>query len=171
MQKIIKKEKLDFIDLDNIAETFLSEDVVDASLVTAVFGFVFKEDKMLHVELSKKSRGEIVLDIPGGHVEKGEDLQSACIREVFEETGVLVDTRKQIAFIKISVLEEKPKDYKYPYPYTYMVFYLCNLVKEEDFTPTSESLGKKWLDFKEAENSFFLKNNKELFLEILEKYK
>lgn len=40
--------------------------------------------------------------LPGGHVEAGETLREAAIREVFEETGIAVDGLTQIDFAEIA---------------------------------------------------------------------
>lgn len=41
-----------------------------------------------HVLLVRTKRG---WDIPGGQVEEGEDIVSACAREVLEESGIIVE--------------------------------------------------------------------------------
>ena len=46
---------------------------------------VERDGKFLFVE--EDCRGEIVINQPAGHVENGESLANAAIRETFEETG------------------------------------------------------------------------------------
>ena len=50
-------------------------------------GIVNKDDKVLMVKRAKQE-GNLLWVFPGGKVEEGETSEQACIREVFEETGL-----------------------------------------------------------------------------------
>ena len=52
-------------------------------------GIVNKDNKILMVKRAKKE-GDLLWVFPGGKVENGETNEQACIREVFEETGLNV---------------------------------------------------------------------------------
>ncbi len=52
-------------------------------------GIVNKDDKVLMVKRAKKE-GDLLWVFPGGKVELGETSEQACIREVFEESGLNV---------------------------------------------------------------------------------
>lgn len=52
-------------------------------------GIVNKNNKILMVKRAKKE-GNLLWAFPGGKVEDGETGEEACIREVYEETGVNV---------------------------------------------------------------------------------
>ena len=52
-------------------------------------GIVNKDNKILMVKRAKKE-GDLLWVFPGGKVEDGETNEQACIREVFEETGLNV---------------------------------------------------------------------------------
>ena len=52
-------------------------------------GIVNKDDKILMVKRCKKE-GDLSWVFPGGKIEDGETSDEACIREVYEETGVNV---------------------------------------------------------------------------------
>ena len=41
-------------------------------------------------------------EIPGGHIEDGESWKDACIREVYEETGGIINSVKPICIYKIN---------------------------------------------------------------------
>lgn len=54
-----------------------------------VIGIINKEDKVLMIKRAKKE-GNLEWAFPGGKVEENETKEEACIREVFEETGINV---------------------------------------------------------------------------------
>ena len=58
-----------------------------------VVGIVDKDGKILMIKRSKKE-GDLVWAFPGGKVEDNETKEQACIREVFEETGISVQINK-----------------------------------------------------------------------------
>ena len=51
-----------------------------------VAALVEREGRFLFVE-EREDRGQLVLNQPAGHVEAGESLPDAMVRETFEETG------------------------------------------------------------------------------------
>ena len=51
-------------------------------------GLVFRDQQMLAIRRNRG--GEDYYVLPGGHLEAGETIQDACVREVMEETGVTV---------------------------------------------------------------------------------
>ena len=60
-----------------------------------VYGICIHENKLLVIQ---KNGGPYInrYDLPGGNLETGESLQEAIEREFYEETGLLIDVRKQI---------------------------------------------------------------------------
>ncbi len=58
------------------------------SLHLTVAALVVHQQKFLFVEERDKFSRQLVLNQPAGHVEAGEDLQSAVCRELYEETGL-----------------------------------------------------------------------------------
>jgi ADP-ribose pyrophosphatase YjhB (NUDIX family) len=60
--------------------------------VVTVGGVVIKDGKLLMIR-RKNDPGRGLWSIPGGRLELGEYLSDAVAREVFEETGVRVETR------------------------------------------------------------------------------
>ena len=71
---------------------------------TACRGIVLREDRIL---LSHEEKTGVYMT-PGGGLEAGEDVRSACAREIAEETGVLVEPSECVLRI-----EEYYGDWKY----------------------------------------------------------
>ena len=61
---------------------------------------LFHEDKVLLVQRGKNP-GKGQWSLPGGKVEIGETVQAAAVREVFEETGVVVEIGPLIGLYEI----------------------------------------------------------------------
>lgn len=81
-----------------------------ASKVT-VATIVQKEDKLLMVrELSVD--GTLVINQPAGHVEKGETLFQAAIRETKEETGIEIDLIGVIGIFALPITNNNATYYR-----------------------------------------------------------
>ncbi|MBT9133209.1 MAG: putative mutator protein MutT4 [Firmicutes bacterium] len=97
------------------------------------------------------------LDLPKGHIEKGENELDAAKREVEEETGL-----KDIEFTK---------DFKETIRYFFkaegktilklVTFYLVK-TNEKEVKISREHIGYKWLPYKEAIKQLTFKNAKEV---------
>lgn len=71
---------------------------------TAVLCYLFEDDKVLLIN-KKRGLGEGLVNAPGGHVEDAETAKEAAIREVREETGLIVENP-----IHMGVLEFQFRD-------------------------------------------------------------
>lgn len=166
MQKLIDTQ-YNLFGTFNKVEIYLSNKIPDLSLCTAAYSFVFKDGKFLQTELKEGERPERRFDIPGGHIDKGESPEQAVIRETFEETGVIINNLSLFAFMKItSSLSREENTSDYPYPTSYMLFYLCDLVSEEEFFGNDEVHCRVWVSEEEFENLSWIKENKILFNEV-----
>jgi 8-oxo-dGTP diphosphatase len=67
------------------------------------------------------------IEIPGGHVDPGETLLQAALRETMEETGCEVIDVVPIGFLRMMTFGEKPADWRYPYPLSYQQFFAGRL--------------------------------------------
>lgn len=80
-----------------------------------VVGIVNKEGKILMIK-RRKQEENLVWAFPGGKVEEGETKEQACIREVFEETGINVKIKE--------ILGERV----HPNTNVKITYFLCNYV-------------------------------------------
>lgn len=80
-----------------------------------VVGIVNKDNKVLMIKKAK-IEGDLLWVFPGGKVEEGETKEKACIREVFEETGINIQI-KQILGERI-----------HPNTNVKITYFLCNYV-------------------------------------------
>ena len=110
------------------------------------------------------------LDIPGGHIDEGENPKQSVVREVFEETGVRVIEPKPVAYKKITVQIPKPDVWRYPYPTGYMLYYMCKVVEETPFEGNADTHGRVWLRPDEYEKSPWYVGEKKLVDEIIKEY-
>ncbi len=58
-----------------------------------VTGIINKDNKILMIKRAK-NEGNLLWAFPGGKVEEGENKEEACIREIYEETGIKVQIQK-----------------------------------------------------------------------------
>lgn len=79
--------------------------------VGVVVGCIVKKDAkyLLVQEAQEKAYG--LWNLPAGHVDKGESLQTAAVREVKEETGLDVELGREVALYHETV--EKPVKHIY----------------------------------------------------------
>jgi 8-oxo-dGTP diphosphatase len=103
--------------------------------------------------------------IPGGHVELGENLEAAVIRETKEETCLDVDNPRLIDVVDNVDLDEQGK-VKYHYV---IIDYLVH-IKSGNVVAASDAAELRWVPFDEMETYnltasfrvFFMKNREKL---------
>ena len=107
-------------------------------------GIVIKDGKIL---LSYEKNIDQYL-IPGGGIEEGESLVDCCIREIIEETGVVVEPKEHYL-----TLDEYYHEY-----YFLSHYFACDILGEceRQLTKTERENGlvPVWVDFDEALNIF-----------------
>jgi mutator protein MutT len=76
----------------------------DAHLVVA--GFLVRRDRVLLCHRSsERAWFPDVWDLPGGHVENGETLTSALVRELHEELGIVIEEPAELDAVRVVTSE------------------------------------------------------------------
>lgn len=111
--------------------------------VSASFCYIFYKNRIVFAH--NRRRG---IEIPGGHVEKGETAYDAALREPYEETGLLIKSAVSFMTGTHTCLFDKPDDYKYPYPISHMEFFTTDKVEDEiDYVENDECLKPEFVNF------------------------
>ncbi|WP_274361907.1 NUDIX domain-containing protein [Paenibacillus thermotolerans] len=127
------KENMEWLPMPNEIRSVITNELPPPELVTSAFVLAFKENALIVTNLNDRG-----WDIPGGHIEAGETPVQAVMRELYEETGAVIEEPEFLGFMKIHLLGERPPGYKYPFPCSYMVFYCANIAKLDPFESTEE---------------------------------
>lgn len=125
-----------------------STDLPPSNLCTAVFCLPFQRDKILLVRHPNRN-----WEMPGGHIDDGEDVYQALQREVLEEGRIKIVNPRIIGYRK--VITTTPQDRrdgktKYPHPFSYIPFFMTRFDEIEDSVPESEILERKLFSREEA---------------------
>lgn len=128
-------------------------------------GAVIIENGTILLEKRKNDPGRGKWSIPGGLVELGESLEQTVIREVKEETGLVVDAPELVDVVSQTTLDEGGR-VKYHFV---IVDYLVKL-KSGTARAASDAADLEWVRFDEVEQKdliksfrgFFEKNRKRL---------
>lgn len=118
---------LTWVRSDNTVWKFIcSSELPRIPLITAVFGVVFYQNKIM---LTKNKRGRELL---GGHIEQGESIRDALIRELSEEGWVKESSiiyQQLFGYRKITSQEPVANRQGgwYPFPDSYIPHFICIL--------------------------------------------
>ena len=125
------------IQLENI------ESSADYRLREAVRAIVLRGDKMALLYVSNENYHKL----PGGGIEKGENLKEALEREILEEVGVTIEDIKEVGEIEECRREHKLRQTSYCY-----VAKVKEDVGELNFTEEEKEEGfeLKWVSINEA---------------------
>lgn len=135
--------------------------------VVGIGSIIIKEGKIALIKRGNEP-GKGKWSIPGGHVELGEPLEQAVIRETEEETGLDVENPRLVDVVSNVDLDESGK-----VKYHYVIIDYFVHVKNGVAQASSDAAELRWVPFDEVEDydltrSFrvFFRNNREK----LEKY-
>jgi 8-oxo-dGTP pyrophosphatase MutT (NUDIX family) len=144
----------------NRTRTIVTAELPDSERITGAFVLAFKGDELVLTQL--KERG---WDIPGGHLERGETPDDAMKRELYEEAGAVIDRFGLLGYEEITLLGDKPANYKYPYPNSYMVFYWAAVSRLDDLQESAETHGRGLFDPDKARQIDWIQSNLVLYEE------
>lgn len=125
---------LEYLPLPNRVDFVHSSDTAPASHTRAAFVLPFRDTGEL-IMANNIRRG---LEYAGGHVEKGESLRAAAIREAFEEVGCHLSEVVPIGFLRMITLGEKPEGYQYPFPVSFQQFFVARASEMVEYQPNDE---------------------------------
>ena len=127
-------------------------------------GFViYKKEKekikFLLLKYPSEERERDYWGLPKGHIEKGESVREAALRELYEETGIKEE--------EIKIHPEFRETNKYYFKHKgetifKIVIYFLASTKKETITVSHEHSGFKWADFDQAMKLMPFKNTREI---------
>lgn len=122
----IVEKNIGYIPTPNTMEFHFTEETPTIDLTPTAFLFPITNEG--HIVLARHVGEEAHrgISIPGGHVDPGETLMEAAVREAIEETGSVIvnDTAMPIGYQKTISYADKPDGYKYPFPISHQQFYV-----------------------------------------------
>lgn len=119
MEIIHTEHNVKYLPLPNKVEFILTSIMAPLDLTKTSFVIPFINSH--HVIMADNRRRGF--EIPGGHIEPGEQLIQAAQRECLEETGFDIVDLVPIGFLKMTSDGEVPDDWKYPHPVSYQQFF------------------------------------------------
>lgn len=134
--------------------------LTDSLKVTSVHAICIKDEKVLLAHI--KHRG---FNYPGGHVETGEKVEEAILRETYEE-GYVKGTIRYLGSIEVSHQENPSFDSRGKYPLiAYQAFFRMDVTECLPFLREYESSARIWVEPTEVP---FVINDHELSKLILD---
>lgn len=125
---------ISYLPFPNHQDVVFLDTISPASITATAFCFTFI-DETKFIMASNVRRG---LNTPGGHVETGESVEQAAIRETMEEVGAKVSKLIPVGCLRSTISGLKPNGYKYPYPVSSQMFFAAIADKLFDYKPNDE---------------------------------
>jgi 8-oxo-dGTP diphosphatase len=162
--KVLRVEhNLAWLPQPNESQVMLAPHFPPPELVSTACAVAFSDDRLLMTNLRRRG-----WDIPGGHVEQGEQPEETVRREVKEEAGATLGALHLLGYQRLRLLGPQPQEYRYPYPDCYQVFYWAHVGSLKDFLPTAETEGCALFTPLEARTLSWVQRHRELYEAALE---
>lgn len=124
------------------------------SIVTGKAVILDEMNRMLFIKRSKKYRGiDDLWELPGGRIDRGEDIHTGVKREVLEEVGL------KIKSLEVGMLWELFRENK---PDILGVTFICR-ASTKDITLSDEHCDYRWVELKELEEFPMIRELREDF--------
>lgn len=135
---------------NNIPWKFIvSNQKPDLDLCTAAFCITSYNGSLLLIQNRKRG-----WEIPGGHIEEGEEVEQALVREVMEEAGAVVENPQmfgyKIVLPEFSTPHRDKKGSFYPFPRSYILYYCAEASDILDLELAQDVIDTKLVSFNEA---------------------
>lgn len=129
-------------------------------------GIVIKEEADgIRVMVTQHSK-HLGWDFPKGHVESGEAVEAAALREVKEETGVIAEIVEKVGkseyFYTDPPSNEAPEG-KGERVFKTVIYFLMKQVGEGEATTPEEVSGIVWLDPEDVQGKLTFKGSREVW--------
>jgi|SRR3989344_2947096 len=125
-------------------------------------GIVVKDDDGPKIMVTQHSK-HLGWDFPKGHVESGEAVEAAAIREVEEETGVIAEIVEKVGRSEYFYKDQGEKVFKT------VIYFLMKYVEEGEATTAWEVSEIVWLNPEDVEKKLTFKGSKEVWRQAKEK--
>lgn len=125
--------------------------------ITSTHILCFSGNKLLMVMHDKRG-----WDIPGGHVEPGEEIERSLVREVDEEAAAIAKELRLFALYQLHV-PTPPADYRYPHPRSYICCFIGTLERLLPFPAKFETKDRRLFAPDEVRTLEWYRHNKELY--------
>jgi 8-oxo-dGTP pyrophosphatase MutT (NUDIX family) len=111
-------------------------------------GVVVRDGQVLVIVPTRRAAdGSRVLALPKGHLDKGETVLEAAIREVREETGVTVELMRELGEVRYRYMRERRRVAKSVH------FFLFGYVSGDPADHDDEVVEARWMGLAEAQNA------------------
>ncbi|MBO3736632.1 NUDIX hydrolase [Actinoplanes flavus] len=121
--RVIATGTAGWIPVPHLMEVVRADTHPPPEITTAAFGLVC--DARGHVLLTHVNLPGRSWDVPGGHIDAGENARQAAAREIIEETGLLVpaDALTLLGWQRFTLHQRPPASYPYPFPVSYTLMF------------------------------------------------
>lgn len=134
MKLIHTTHNVKYLPHPNCVEFIVTYKLAPFDLTKTAFVIPFVDEKRVILAHNQR-RG---LEIPGGHIDPGEDFFQAAKRECLEETGYGITDIVPLGYLKMTSGGDVPNDWGYPHPISYQQFFAGVISSRHPFESNDE---------------------------------